>query len=517
MHHLSSAFPTRSVGSKQERGMVLLYALIGLILVIGVVLASGEREDAVRSLTQTEFDADARARSAAESGLVDALSWLRRQFEQPVPAFAPQRDMSLDPPLNETDDAEVGLVREFLIARGYWGQYKVRSGTPAEPFFDENQNGIFDKDDTFQDLDGNGERTMANGCRDLSFDRGAFKSGVIWYLESEGSVYKRLDEDLPLGEGRNARLAHITLSTEVRRLSLILPTSAGIVVGKASDAKFEGTVIESTTQAIAYRPETGVPQYITADGNTKRVEFRAPVEHAPVDGWITGDDNNHTITCQDVFGVSIQTLRSMADYNVQLVSKIPKNSMPLDEYLMGEMILEELPITIPENSLTVITPKDGTLKIDKNESIIGRGIIVIDGNLEVKEDTLTNFSGVLFVSGDMKVTKAGAFEGMVIVGKKLEVQGELPAFKVKKSGRKKKSKKSWKSHKSKKSKKSIKVKPDNSVWFGHDPDLVADLVMKIGNYRKYKASFAPPYVTTDGRPDEAFGTSASLSLPGGGK
>jgi hypothetical protein len=230
---------------------------------------------------------------------------------------------------------------------------------------------------------------------------------------------------------------------------------------------------------------------------------------------VTGEKDEHDITCQDVFGVSIQTLRSMADYNVRLVSKIPKKTVPLEEFLLGEMSPEDLPITVPEDSLTVITPKDGKIKIDKGESMIGRGILVIDGDVEIKEDTLTNFSGILFVTGNLKVEYAGAFEGTVIVGKKLEVKGQLPAFKVKKSGRKKKSKKSWKSHKSKKSKKSIKIKPDRSVWFGHKPDLVSELINKIGNYRKYKASFDPPYVAPDGRPDEAFGTSSSLVFDDG--
>lgn len=488
-----------------ERGMVLIYALIGMMVVVAIVLTSSDRNDAVRSLTETEFDVESRARRVAESGLTDALTWLQRQYEQPVAEFAPKRDMDVDPPVDETDDPSVGLVREYHIAGGYWGRYAVKVGKPAERFFDDNGNGLFDADkEGFVDSDGNGKRSMGYGCRDLSFDRGAYKSGIIWYLESEGSIYKRWDQHLPLGEGRNVRIAQMVLATEVRRLSFILPTSAAIVTGKASDVNIEGTVIESPILGLAYRPLTGEPSYKTLQGDTKRSEWKTPVEHTAVDGWTSGRDDER-ITCQDVFGVSMQTLRSMADYSVHLVSKLPTKGVKLEEYLLGEMSPKSLPVTIPEDSLTVITPHGGKLTVDKGESIIGQGIIVIDGDLDVKEDTLTHFSGLLFVSGDMKVTRAGAFSGTVIVGGKIDFNGELPAFKVKKSGRKLKSKKSWKSHKSKKSKKNIKMKPDNSIWVGHDPNLVSDLITRIGRYRRYKASFEPPYVRPDGRPDETVG------------
>ena len=166
----------------------------------------------------------------------------------------------------------------------------------------------------------------------------------------------------------------------------------------------------------------------------------------------------------------------------------------------------------------VITPDGGELVIDKKESIVGKGIIVVDGDLEIKKEAFAEFSGILFVTGNMKVEKTGAFEGIVIVGKKLEVKGELPTVKsVKKSGRKKKSKKSWKSFKSKKSKKSVKVKPDYSVYFGHNPDLVASLINRIGNYRKYKPDFPAVPLTVDGRPDEAVGRAASLLIDRDGR
>lgn len=31
-------------------------------------------------------------------------------------AFAPQRDLSADPPVNETDDSSIGLMRDFVIS-----------------------------------------------------------------------------------------------------------------------------------------------------------------------------------------------------------------------------------------------------------------------------------------------------------------------------------------------------------------------------------------------------------------
>ena len=52
---------------------------------------------------------------------------------------------------NETDHADVGLVRTYEISPGIWGRYEVRKGVPAEEFNDQNQNGIYDPGETFVD------------------------------------------------------------------------------------------------------------------------------------------------------------------------------------------------------------------------------------------------------------------------------------------------------------------------------------------------------------------------------
>jgi hypothetical protein len=494
--HQRGAVPARR--TEAERGFVFLYAVIGMLLVVGIVMAGTERTEAVKEIAAVEFDAGGHARQAAESGLVDALSWLRRQYEQPVTEFAPKRDMSVDPPVNETDDASVGLVREYEISRGFWGRYVVEKGRPAEGYVDSNHNGYYDRGEPLIDADGDGRRTMAHGCQDVSVDRGAFKGGIVWYLESEGSVYRRLDADVPLGQGRNVRLAHVVLGTEVRRLSFVLPASAALVGGNADTISVKGTVFESPILGIAYRPNVKSPTYTTLMGKTERCEFDSPIEHAQVDGWDTGIKDYYDIVPADVFGISVQTLRSMADYNVKSIAGIPRDSLPVAPPA------GQLPVTIPEDALVVITPKGGKLVLDDVETLVGRGVVVVEGDLEVKSNTTTTFSGILYVTGSFKADRAGAFEGIVVVGKQIDVTGTLPAYKIKVSGRKMKSYKPFRSHKSKKSTKSVKIKPADSVWFGHNPDLVSDLMNRIGNYRQWKSAFQPVLVGADGRPDETF-------------
>ena len=72
----------------------------------------------------------------ADAGIVDAYAWLRRQQVQPVTTFAPRRDLAAVPPVNETDDPTLGLVREVELLPSLWGRYEVRPATPAEAFVD---------------------------------------------------------------------------------------------------------------------------------------------------------------------------------------------------------------------------------------------------------------------------------------------------------------------------------------------------------------------------------------------
>ena len=430
MHRTPSTPKPTVVAS--ERGVVLIYAIAALLLITGIVFAGSMRDISHNELQTAEFALDGHARQIAESGLVDAVAWFRNQATQPVTEFAPRRDLTASPIINETDDESIGLVREFRISRGLWGRYVVRHSASAEPYTDENKNGYFDPGEAFEDLDGNGRRTMSKGVKDVSDMRGSPKAGVIWYVESEGSVYRRLDKDKPLGEGRNTRLARVTMGTEVRRLSVVIPASAGLVFPNAEKAKIEGAYINSPVLGAAYRPDFDALKYSVDPNDEHRVIVDAPIEHAAVPGWVTsgvGTPDPKKIRVEDVFGVNIETLQSLADFHVSGLAELPgligASPDPIIEEVAG-VLKTRMPYTFPEGAFIVITPSDGgKVVFDETSPLIGSGILVVDGDAEVKPLSNSDFSGILFVTGKLKIDRSGYFRGITIAGKELEVHGHM--------------------------------------------------------------------------------------------
>lgn len=187
----------------RERGSALLMSMMTSLVLAGMVLATTGEISAMRRTTQIEFQAEAQARSLAEAGLVDAYAWFRRQAVQPVADFQPRLALSEDPPVNETDDPQIGLVREFEISPGLWGRYVVRRGTDGELFSDEDGNGVWTPGEYFQDLNGDGRRTPGRGTRDVTAERGLPGTGAVWLVEATGTIFRRPRADLALGEGVN--------------------------------------------------------------------------------------------------------------------------------------------------------------------------------------------------------------------------------------------------------------------------------------------------------------------------
>ena len=505
-----------------ERGVVLIYALLGLMLVAGIVAAGSLREVSTRKDASLEFEIEGHARQMAESGIVDGIAWLRSRPSQPVLEFAPKRDMSKNPPINETDDPSRGLIREVEISSGYWGRYVVHLAIAEEPFTDWDGDGVYDEGEPFEDLDGNGRRTIAGGSRDVSALRGVPAPGTVWYLESTGSIYRRYDASQPLGTGRNAQLASMTIGSEVRRLTVVIPTSAAVVIADAKKASIEGTYIVSPVLGVGHRK--GRFQYKTKLSDPRRIDFDTPAEAARVPTWITsgvGTPSKDRIRVEDIFGVGIDTLKAMADYSVESLAGIGGQGAVITDPVLEEVagvITQRLPYTMPDGAFVVITPPSGEIIFDKAHSLIGRGVVVVNGDMTVTPDTNSDFSGILYVTGDLTIDRSGVFKGTIIAGRELDINGTLPVSLVKsrktkktrKTGKTLKSRsiKVKKTFKTKKTWKSLKIIPEESVYVGHDPALVDEFVAQLGRYRRWKSSYRPVPIAADGRPDEYYRTGA---------
>src|SRR5690606_31735297 len=76
-----------------ERGSALVLALFFGIVTLGVVIAGALMLRANSSKTLTNFRVHSQATQFARAGLTEAMSWYRRQTNQPVLEFAPRIDM----------------------------------------------------------------------------------------------------------------------------------------------------------------------------------------------------------------------------------------------------------------------------------------------------------------------------------------------------------------------------------------------------------------------------------------
>jgi hypothetical protein len=371
----------------RERGVVLIWASATMLIVAGVLIQGSRRLKAVDEMAGAEFSAEGQAKEVAEAGLVDAYAWFRRQQVQPVSAFAPRRDLLATPPINETDDPAVGLLRTFEISPGLWGRYTVRKGIAPETFVDANANGRFDPNETFADLDGDGKRGHGKHSRDVTGMRGLTGAGTVWHLESQGQIFRRPRTDLPLGVGANVQLAEATLAAEVRRLQMVPPASAALCSSTSGGLNLGSRLrVRSAGTCVAYGTLNSLP-LLTGS------ELLGAVANVLVPGWKD--------SVEDVFGVDWTVLKGMADIS----TTDPVNGVPSP---------------LPDSSLVVVT---GDVTFDGARPLQGSAVLVVKGNVTITAGSNSFFSGLLYVDGNLTVRAPALLRGTVIVRGATDMRG----------------------------------------------------------------------------------------------
>ncbi len=384
-----AAAPLRSPGRPRcphgERGFIVIWAVMSLMLIAGIIVAGSDEFAALDSISQTDYAAGGQAQSIAEAGLVDAYAWMRRQPTQPVAAFTPQLDLSAAPEINETEDPSRGLVRTFEIAPSLWARYEVLRGTPPESYTDANGNGVFDAGEEYNDTNGDGKRTPGQGTRDVSSERGLPGTGTVWLLESVARVFRRPNASLPLGVGPNRQIGGAKMATEVRRLNIVPPAAAALCSRRGDRVSIGSRGrIRAKTTAIAHAESTGSP-------NTSGGEV--PGAKASVPGYKD--------YVEDVFGVDWTTLRSMADIST---------SDPV----------EGVPAKLADFALVVIS---GDVVFDEARPLRGTALVIVQGNVTIASGSNSFFNGVLYVDGNLTARAPAYLRGVVICTGTSDVRG----------------------------------------------------------------------------------------------
>jgi len=346
---------------ERQRGVALIIAIFFTIFGLGLILSGTIVMDAAGKKSEVAFRLDGQARQFAEAGLIDAVGWFRRQTTQPVTSFTPVLDTLATPPILDTSDPAIGIVREFEISRGVWGRYEVRKFIPnVSPQ----------------------EAEVA----DISTQRGAAAAGTIWKLVSRGFVYRLLDSGAAFNEAPNQVLGTEVMETEVRRLTLVPPAQAALCVDRADSCvvSSKGRVIGGMATGIAWKSSTG---------------------SASLSGEVSGTPSTAGIASYDssipaVFGVNADTLRSLADDRIV--------SDP------------EFPYPVPTNHILHVT---GDLSFTKTRRLSGTGVVYVKGNVTIQAGSNSFFNGLLYVDGNLTVNAPALLRGSVIVTGLVRFQG----------------------------------------------------------------------------------------------
>ncbi|MCA8966575.1 MAG: hypothetical protein H6838_04930 [Planctomycetes bacterium] len=366
------ASPTTAARSHDpQSGAAIIVALWFTVIVAGIVLTGSLSLESHRRHTRNSFVAKAQAVQIARSGLTEALSWMRRQTSQPVMVFAPQLDPSATPPVLDTLDPDIGLVREFRIAGKQWARYEVWKQWDSDP-----------------DPARLTWRQQVQ-CEDISSARLAAAAGSIWRLRSAGYVYNLEDPSKAFDEAPNQIVSRELLETEVQRLSINLPGEAAVNVATGSTCVINarGRVVGGTACGIYYPTATGTPG--TASGSVTGTPATATA--------VTYDDS-----FESVFGVGIDDLRSLADQITTTAA--------------------EFPSPVPNSSLIVVDTGAG-MTWDSSQPLLGSGIVIVLGDATVSSGSLSNFTGLLYVQGNLVMRSPAEIRGAVVCTGSMIVEG----------------------------------------------------------------------------------------------
>lgn len=356
-----------------ERGTALIFALMFTTVVVGIVLTGTLTLKSQIAHNRTLFITNYQAVMTARSGLTEALSWMRRQTSQPVTEFEPQLDTLANPQVLDTEDSDIGLVRDFRISGNLWARYEVWKEWAADP-----------------DPDRLAWRQQFD-CSDISTAKAGGNAGMAWRLRSVGYVYRRLDESLAFNEDPNLVLATELAETDVMRSVINLPGESAVNVNDGNNCHINtsGRIVGGSAAGIYYPQGSGTPT--TGPKNQQRVTGSPALA-----AGTTYDDSY-----EGVFGLTFAELSSMAD---QMVTSS-----------------NDFPSPLPENGLVVADIS--SMQFDSSLPLEGTGIVIIRGNVNLISGNNSLFSGLLYVEGNLTVRAPCEINGSIVCTGNMTVQG----------------------------------------------------------------------------------------------
>lgn len=316
------------------------------------------------------------ADNVARAGLVDAISWFKRQTCQPVAQSCggyTSPDLAFYPRVasNDTIDETVGLVREYpLTADGFlWAHYEVRRSTDVH------------------DVSAQRVSNLTAG------------SGYVWQITSTGYVYRRFNPSVAYNVAPNQMVGTAQAVTEIRRVGLNVPGGAALTVVNGSGVTIinKGVVSGNSGPGLSFTNQGTFTTAADVDPSSKLLG-------TPVDQTLATPISEMT-----VFSMSPTDLKSVADY-VYAPASMPAN--------------------LPSMAISYV---NGSVTFDATHQLVGSGILYVNGDLTVLTCPNTLFSGVVYATGNINITGPGGIYGAIIgsgATATTNVQGYLDVFNV---------------------------------------------------------------------------------------
>jgi hypothetical protein len=346
------------VTTAAEQGSALTWALFFVSVTAGLLVSHTWEMRAYRTGMEGKFRITEQARNSAEAGLTDATAYFLRQPAQPVVAFAPQRDPLADPPVDETLDPALGLVREFEIRGNIWGRYEVRHGEAVDV--------------------------------SSSF---ALPPGSVWDVAARGILFERRDPSRAFDQQPNRQLSIQKLRTEIRGVPTAMPAEAALSITRPSSVSLlNGGRIEGGDRAgMVYATAEALP-FLPVSQLTGTVVRVATM----------------TLTPESVFGMRIDQIEKLADI-VYPGAVWRTHRPPTDKLVVTKGNLTISPLAPMQGRMVLVVAGDFTALADNNSNL--QGLVVVQGNARIEGPF--SLRGSLIVRGSLQLGSAAGQPAVV--------------------------------------------------------------------------------------------------------
>jgi hypothetical protein len=436
-----------------NKGFALVYALF-MVLIFSLLISTMTKSlmNSIKD-SKSEFRKSGQAGGIAKAGLEQAFFWFVKQnsdnvdngtqkslygtttkeffdpdtntysgtsvardkfFLYPDSGFFPTYD--IDPNKRDTDDEKLGMIQDIEIDKStkLFGTFVVKRQVKNN---DPNTTG------------GSFNNNVADSVHDVSILRSVSSSnpkGKIWRLNSTGYLYIRNNYDKLTDNSyactydnrrrtitntgvvtytsdstcNNSYLSESKASVDIQRISLNSNSYGAVLIQNPTKVTVgTGTSIKGGSRPGVIHKASSLPSNntrITGAGDT-------------VGSIVTGfkKDLSLNISTANLLSLEETELKGLADQNETSLSQLKRG----DKKSLGSY---QIICITPKN----ITYNDSTYEVvfDQNNPLKGSGIMFIDGDVKITNDSSSLFSGILYVKGSLRIEANNEITGAVVLG-----------------------------------------------------------------------------------------------------